>query len=310
MNLKCVCVTITGVLALIPSIFLFIFLFAFQGAKPDTPCAGQWGPVTYYQRGNLTSSQENTFDAVVTGTVLNGKNPGIDVSVLKDGGVVLFHDKSMARMTGIDKDIKDVTTEEALSTPILQVIDGYQYSSTNSIPEIEPVIHAICNADETIGINFDTKAEGAVDAGVSALKTSNCTDTSDNTIWASPYPGVVKLLKKRLKDAGLDNRIAMYMPSGEYSFLGLKFFLKTRLLQAAFAPGSSIIELHKTVHDAEPELIQSWVDDGWCIGIWGITPDEMSAYTADVYILDEAPVFPNFVESGLGKDGEPKKNCL
>ena len=91
----------------------------------------------------------------------------------------------------------------------------------------------------------------------------------------------------------MDNRIAIYMPTGKYSFLGLKFFLKTRLLQGLLARGSSIMEVHKIVWDNDPDLLKSWRDDGWCIGIWGITPDEVGNYDADVYIVDEAPEFPD-----------------
>mmetsp|Transcript_26556 Transcript_26556/g.43565 ORF Transcript_26556/g.43565 Transcript_26556/m.43565 type:complete len:381 (+) Transcript_26556:88-1230(+) len=306
-RIKIACGTFTGFVFLALSIFLFVILLGSQSAKPHTPCAGLWGPVTYLHRGNLNYAQENTFDAIVGGAASNGANPEIDVSALKDGGVVLFHDTSMKRMTGVNnKDLKDLNTADALDTPILAEIDGYNYGSNNSIPEMLPVVEAICNVDENIGINFDTKDVGAVKAGVLALKSSNCIDTDDNTIWSTPYPGVVKEARKELDAAGLTNRIGIYMPSGEYSFLGLKFFLKTRLLQSLLASGSSILVLHKTVFDEEEELIQSWVDDGWCTGIYGIRPEEVSSYTADYYVVDEGPVFPNLLSSDYGGDGEPK----
>jgi len=305
-NLKIACSSFTGFLFLTLSILLFVILLGFQAAKPHTPCAGFWGPVTYLHRGNLTYAQENTFDAIVGGSASNGANPEIDISTLKDGGVVLFHDTSMKRMTGVNKDLRDLDTADALDTPILAEIDGYNYGSNNSISEMLPVVEAICNIDENIGINFDTKDVGAVKAGVLALKSSNCTDTSDNTIWSTPYPDVVKEARKELDAAGLKNLIGIYMPPGEYSFLGLKFFLQTRLLQSLLAPGSSILVLHKTVFDEDEELIQSWVDDGWCTGIYGIRPEEVSSYTADYYVVDEGPVFPNLLSSDYGGDGEPK----
>ena len=136
-----------GIIFLAISITLFVLLFAYQRAKPDTPCAGLWGPVTYLHRGNLSFAQENTFDAVVNGSARLGNNPEIDVSALDDGGVVLFHDSNMKRMTGVDKHIKDVTTDEALNTPIAAEINGFAYNSTNSIPELLPVVKAICNVD-------------------------------------------------------------------------------------------------------------------------------------------------------------------
>ncbi len=64
---------------------------------------------------------------------------------------------------------------------------------------------------------------------------------------------------------------------------------------------------HKTVHDVESELIQSWADDGWCTGIWGITPEDIASYNVDLYVVDEAPIFPDLPFGGLGKDGLPEK---
>eukprot|EP01083_Nonionella_stella_P120522 361189_1 len=102
--------------------------------------------------------------------VLNGANPEIDVRVLKDGESVLFHDQSMLRTTGKDKQISEVDIAEALSTSILEEIDGHNYTFTNSIPKLETVVEAICNADKNIGIDLDTKTRVAAKAGVKAIK--------------------------------------------------------------------------------------------------------------------------------------------
>mmetsp|Transcript_17599 Transcript_17599/g.25797 ORF Transcript_17599/g.25797 Transcript_17599/m.25797 type:complete len:127 (+) Transcript_17599:91-471(+) len=124
MNSKTCCTFFTGIIALATSISFFVILVGSQRTKPFTPCAGQWGPVIYLHRGNVTYAQENTFDAVVNGAVLNGANPEIDVRVLKDGESVLFHDQSMLRTAGKDKQINEVDIAEALSTSILEEIDG------------------------------------------------------------------------------------------------------------------------------------------------------------------------------------------
>jgi hypothetical protein len=276
-----------GTVFLACGITLLTLLLTFQGAKPIQPCSGQWGPVIYYHRGNLTYAQENTFNAVVNGTAFNGKNPEVDVMALNDGGVVLFHDSDMKRLTGKDVKTKDQSTEEVLSTPILDVIDGYQYPSKNFIPELEPVVDAVCNADGNIGIEFDMKSKEAVRQSVSIVKNSTCSERTENIVWASAYPGTVTELKNELKDNGMDHRINLYLVSGKYSFLGLKFFLKTRLLHASFSSGASILAVHKTVYDAEKDLIQEWADDGWCTEIFGITEDEIPNYDVDIYVLDD-----------------------
>jgi len=277
-----------GTIFLALGITLLTLLFTFQGGKPIKPCAGQWGPVVYYHRGNVSYAQENTFNAVVNGTAFNGNNPEVDVTVLNDGGVVLFHDGNMKRVTGKDVGIENQSTEEALSTPILDLVDGYQYPSYNYVPELEPVVDAVCNADGNIGINFDLKSKEAVEKAVSIVKNSTCSDRTENTMWQSAYPGIVTKLKNELKNNVMDHRIAMQI-SGEIRFLGVKFFLKTRLLHAFFSSGASILAVHKAVYDAEKDLIQAWVDDGWCTEIWGITEDEIPNYDVDVYVVDDMP---------------------
>lgn len=317
-KVKTACASFFGIVLLALSILLFVVLFAFQDTPPATPCAGLWGPVTYLHRGNLSYAQENTFGALVNGSAaLSGANVELDVSILADDTVVLFHDETLECMTGItDKNIKDVANKEALPT-ILQEIDGHTYNSTNQIPEFRPVVEALCNFDSagnntltnrSIGINFDTKALGAIEESVAALKNSNCNNNlqlSDTTIWSTPLPSVVKKARDELDQNGFhDIRIGVYMPTGVYSVLGLKFMLKTRLLQAV-APGSSILVLHKTTFDGEEDLIQEWVNDGWCTGIYGITPEEKDNYTADYYVVDEGPIFPDLPFSGYGEDGDP-----
>ena len=129
MNFKTCCTFFTGIIALAMSVFFFVILVDSQRTKPSTLCAGEWGPEIYLHRGNVTYAQENTFDAIVNGAVMNGANPEIDVRVLKDGESVLFHDKSLLRLTGKDKLINEVNTTGALSTSILEEIDGVSLRS-------------------------------------------------------------------------------------------------------------------------------------------------------------------------------------
>jgi glycerophosphoryl diester phosphodiesterase len=308
-----------------------------RGVKPYKQCAGQWGPVVYLHRGNLTYAQENTFDAIVVSqqqqqqqqqtlatststsastststSTPNYQNQEIDVKVLKDGSSVVFHDSNMKRLTGVDKSIKNILDmKEASNISILQEINGYKYASSNQIPQLKTIVNGLCNIDPNIGIDFDTKDKRAVKDEVQLMIDSNCTtstaaNNSDSigelaTIFTTPWPSIVTTMREELDEHGLQNYIGMYFVSGKFSFVGLKFFLKTRLLQR-IAPGSSIISLHKTVHDAEQDLIQTWVDDGWCTGIWGITMDEVSSYTADYYVVDVAPEFPDPKEKTTYED--------
>lgn len=289
---------------------LFVLLFAFQGSGPNKQCAGSFGPVTYVHRGNLNFAQENTFDAVVNGAALQGMNPEIDVTALRDGSVVLFHDKSLKRMTGVDRLVEDATLEKMLSIPLSAEIDGYDYGTTNNITELLPIVEAIC-AVEDISINFDLKTTEAVDPVVDALVESDCTEESN--IITTAHPNVVAAAREALDEAGKEDlRIGAYLTrpgSGAYSFLGVKFFLQTRLMHALpWFSGSDILQFHASVYKHEKELIQKWREDGWCTGVYGIKPEDIGNYDVDVYIVDEGPSFPDlpYWHEGYGGDGEPE----
>lgn len=293
-----VCTAILGILAGAIGSLMCVTLFAYQGRGPATPCAGRFPFVEYVRRGNLVRGQENTFDAVVAGAAAEGQNPQVDVRALADGTAVLFHDETLQRLTGADGNIADASTP---LPPILQDIDGYAYDAPNNITKLAPVVRAICRLKESVGINLDVKVEAAVEAAVAALKVPNCSATRLRTIFSTHHHGVAKKLSDELKTAGLDNRVALRLPTGAYAPLGLKFFLKTRLLHA-LAPGASVVQVHKTVLAAEPDLLRSWRDDGWCIGVWGLSAADVPDYEADVYVVDEAPAFPDLA-GGLGADG-------
>jgi len=311
---KIFCGVVSSIICLVLGIGLFSLLFGYQGAKPSTPCADSFGTVTYLHRGNLSFAQENTFDAVVTGSAALGSNSEIDIRSTKEGDTVLFHDDSLKRMAGIEKDLKDASKEELLNVTLSSEIDGYNYNKTNFITELLPVVKAICEETDT-GINFDVKNTGAVDAVVTSIKESECSDTDDH-ILTTAFPDIAKESRQKLDDAGLRNiRVGLYMPKPNerhYFSLGQKFMLKTRLLHSLLSgSGSSIIEFHKSTYDSEKEMIKGWQDDGWCVGIYGIRPEEVDNYPGlNIYIVDEGPVFPDMgAYGGYGAD-DPAKEII
>ena len=78
---------------------------------------------------------ENTLEAFLLAKK-KGMNIELDIHLLKDNKVVVYHDDNLKRLTGIDKDIKDLTYEELkkikirnqfmipLLTDVLTLIDG------------------------------------------------------------------------------------------------------------------------------------------------------------------------------------------
>jgi len=266
-----------------------------------------WGPNVYLHRGNVTTAQENTYDALVP---KNGDNVEMYITRLKDGTAVLFHDNNLKRLTGYDKHITSVSNYSELMTeymPIKQNVDGHVYNSTAIVPKLETIVHGICNNNEKGGIVFDTKSISVVKSEVDALRSSNCSSNTEETVlWSCYLPFIIPLILKELKKYGMKNRISSLIPP----FFLQKFLIKTRLLQG-IAPGASIIAFHKTVWDVEydNDLIQDWVKDGWCLGIWGIFEEDVPKYKADYYVVDSYRFgfFTNFLPIGDKMGGDDVK---
>lgn len=302
-NKSCVAIG-AGVTLSLAGVIVLVICTAFQNVKPATtlassePCADVFGPITYLHRGNLSAAQENTYASVVSGT--GAAAVEFDVSSASDG-TVLFHDTSMKRMTGGEKNINDITLTEALATPILPEIDGHTYGGLERIPTMEEVVIGLCAKNPSGGFDFDIKSATAGTDSIKALNSSNCTDTAETVIFATGLPNVANSLKSTLAEYQMSNRISVFLHPGAYGPIGLYFFLKTRVFHT-WLSGASIISLHKTVWAEEKELIQDWKDAGWCTAVYGINASEVGAYDASYYVVDEGPTFPDVPGGGFGGD--------
>ena len=67
----------------------------------------------------------------------------LDIHILKDNSIVVFHDDNLKRMTGIDKKIKDLTYEEVKQYK-LQKTDNY-------IPLLQDVLKLVDTINELCG---------------------------------------------------------------------------------------------------------------------------------------------------------------
>ena len=81
-------------------------------------------PLILAHRGLVTQYQENTMAAVkasVESDVCNGTE--FDVFLTKDNRVVLFHDENMKRLTGVDKEIYDMTWADLQTIKVKKEIE-------------------------------------------------------------------------------------------------------------------------------------------------------------------------------------------
>ena len=116
-------------------------------------------PLILAHRGLVTQFQENTMAAVlasVNSPYCNGTE--FDVFLTKDNQVVLFHDENLKRLTGVDKNIYDMTWADLKHIEILKEIevDGGMrtYDKPESIPLLIDVLEALKGKDFFIDVEL------------------------------------------------------------------------------------------------------------------------------------------------------------
>ena len=93
--------------------------------------------------------KENTLEAFKK-AIDNNYIIELDVHILKDGNVVVFHDDNLKRLTGIDKKIKDTTYEEIKNLNLL--------NTKQRIPLLKEVLKIVNGkVPLLIELKYDTK---------------------------------------------------------------------------------------------------------------------------------------------------------
>ena len=116
-------------------------------------------PLILAHRGLVTQYQENTMAAVmasVKSDVCNGTE--FDVFLTKDNRVVLFHDENMKRLTGVDKEIYDMTWADLQTIQVkkeIEVDGGLRvYDKEEQIPLLEDVLEELKGTDGFVDIEL------------------------------------------------------------------------------------------------------------------------------------------------------------
>lgn len=79
----------------------------------NTPLRGDCKrPLVMGHRGDPTSAAENTIASIASAVELGVDVVEIDIRMTKDDNLVLFHDETMKRLTGIDKPIEAMDSKE------------------------------------------------------------------------------------------------------------------------------------------------------------------------------------------------------
>lgn len=96
-----------------------------------------------YHRGDPTSAPENTLPAFEIAGKNGAQYVETDVYETKDGVLVIFHDTSLKRMCGVDKNILDMTYAELCQYPIIYGRNAAMFPN-NVVPTLKQYIDC-CN---------------------------------------------------------------------------------------------------------------------------------------------------------------------
>jgi glycerophosphoryl diester phosphodiesterase len=96
-------------------------------------------------RGDSKNFTENTLQAIISAKEMGADSCEIDVQLTKDSRVVVFHDKSLKRLTGISEYVNNLDYEELIALagqqvkiPLFEDILDYAKDNIKLVVELKP----------------------------------------------------------------------------------------------------------------------------------------------------------------------------
>lgn len=155
-------------------------------------------------RGSSLVAPENTMASMNQAIVDGADYLELDVRLSGDGQVVVSHDNNLSRLTGVDRNISDMTLEE------IEQVDVGSYFGDAFVGERIPTLQQILdNARGRIGLYVELKpspgtAEALARKVIAQLKASGM---SDDAVIASLSPDVIE----SVKEIDADMRTTLFM---------------------------------------------------------------------------------------------------
>lgn len=129
------------------SIFTHYVLDEFENLRYDVDITAH--------RGSSKDAPENTLASIDMAVTNGATYAEIDVQETGDGGLVLLHDKTLKRTTGLDKAVWELTTEE------IQALDAGSWFDSDFSGEIIPTLgETMDHAKGRIKLNIEIKEHG------------------------------------------------------------------------------------------------------------------------------------------------------
>lgn len=181
---------------------------------------------------NESDSPENTL-AAFRRAIEAGYGIELDVQLTKDGKMVVFHDGSLRRMTGVDRRLADCTYEELLSLPVGR--------SDERIPLLDDVL-ALVNGK--VPLIIEIKAEDDF-YPVTAEIAKRMADYAGEYCVESFHPFALLWYKTNRPDVLRGQLAENFFRDGETKLSFFKKFALTNLLLNAFTKPDFVAYRHQ-----------------------------------------------------------------
>lgn len=210
------------------------------------------GFVNYAHRGASTYTPENTMLAFYTGMYMGANGIETDVQRTKDGVLVLFHDKTVDRVTGGTGILSDYTYDE------LQKLDVCNNGLVDKIPTFEDFLRHFAFRDIVFAIEL--KGEGVEKETADLLRKY---DMLEKTVVTSFNLDYLRNFRE-------------YAPEFETGYLVEDQPFTPELENTVKELG--ITEFCPEIKDATPELVAHWHEMGFRVRGWGVRDEKLMRY--------------------------------
>jgi len=250
-------------------------------SRAPRPCPAT-SPVQVVHRGDVTEHPPNTLGAVLDAAARGGVE--LDVTLLADDTVVLFHDHDTERITGVPGPIGELDAAAVAELRTRTEIDGRTYARREPIPTLAQTLDAVCTTYPSAWVYIDVKTETGLqttdwtsrmfDRTLQVWSDSPCA-RSTPTLFGVGHPFATAELRGKLDALDRPNVwLETFAHPGNYP-LGEAFWLQLGAPHAVGQP--DVFGAHYTIWEAHPDLARRYASQGYCIAVYGAGPTQLDA---------------------------------
>lgn len=221
--------------------------------------------VNYAHRGASAYTPENTLLAFYTGLYQGANGIETDVRMTKDGCLVLFHDKSLTRMTGAEGSVSDYTLEQ------LRQFTPEKDGMSDQIPTLEDFLRLFAFRNITFAIELK---QAEIHQQVAQLLRKY--QLEDKTVVTSFRFDYIRAIKE-------------YAPELHVGLL-TKEVTDQVIADLKAIGGEEICPLAETV---TPEKVEAWHKEGLNVRAWGVENEDLMKQVYDAMADGMTVNFPD-----------------